>query len=317
MTLKLVPQMPPASRPKIPAGRLFAATALVMCAFAANSILNRAALSDDLISAGAFAMLRVVAGATMLLLLLSRRRTPDHQEPDDLEPDDLEPDSWSPDFWAIVGLSAYMVGFSFAYTRMDAGIGALILFGGVQLTMFSGAIQRGEHIASRRWTGAIISLSGLGLLLWPSSSTTGMPDLSLSAFFLMSFAALGWGIYSLIGQRADDPLRATAQNFTYAVPVIIAACLILGDAFQITGKGAVLAIISGAGTSALGYAAWYAILPMLGSTRAALVQLSVPVIAMAFGALLLGEAITGKSILAASLVLGGILIGMAASKSRR
>jgi drug/metabolite transporter (DMT)-like permease len=94
------------------------------------------------------------------------------------------------------------------------------------------------------------------------------------------------------------------------VPVVLVGWLLFEQSDPATLTGIALAIVSGAITSALGYAAWYAILPGLGASRAALAQLSVPVIALVFGAILLGEIITLKAVLASILVLGGILLGI-------
>lgn len=72
--------------------------------------------------------------------------------------------------------------------------------------------------------------------------------------------------------------------------------------------GVALAVLSGAVTSGLGYALWYRILPRLGASRAAVAQLTVPLIAAAGGALLIGEAVGPVFVLAAVLVLGGVAL---------
>jgi len=56
----------------------------------------------------------------------------------------------------------------------------------------------------------------------------------------------------------------------------------------------------------MGYALWYRILPRLPASVAAVAQLTVPVIAMAGGTALLGEALTAEILMAAVLVLGGV-----------
>ena len=149
-------------------------------------------------------------------------------------------------------------------------------------------------------------MSGLALLFWPSDYGT----LHLGAYALMTIAALGWGVYSLIGRTVDDPLHATAWNFTYSLPIAIAALWIIPDAQAASLSGVILAVISGAVTSGLGYALWYSVLPRLGATIGALSQLSVPVIALGLGALLLNEDVTLKGAISSVLVLGGIGVGI-------
>jgi drug/metabolite transporter (DMT)-like permease len=281
--------------------RLAALTALVMTAFAANSILNRMAVGPGLIGATDFALIRAVAGAAMLaalvvlrqssLPLLSTRRIP-----------------------GALGLAVYLVGFSLAYLAIDAGIGALILFGGVQLTMFAGALLAGEAMAARRWIGAGLAMAGLAWLVWP----VGDVALPWLATLAMLAAALGWGIYSLVGRRATDPLAETAANFVLAAPLCAVALLAWpGAGVDMTTQGVLLAILSGAVTSGLGYALWYAVLPKLEASVSGLVQLSVPVIAMAGGVLLLNEAVTPRMIGAAVLTLGGIAYGLGAFQRTR
>lgn len=276
--------------------RVVALTALVMVAFAANSVLNRAAVGAGHIGALDFALLRAVAGAVVLVALirLGGGRVPL------LVPRRV---------LGGVMLSTYLIGFSLAYLAMDAGLGALILFGGVQVTMFAGALALGERPPARRWFGAALALAGLVWLVWPGAGATA-PLWSVAA---MALAALGWGIYSLIGRGSADPLGDTGAAFVWATVLGFVAMLVQTGGSMVndaTGQGMALAVISGAVTSGLGYALWYRVLPRIGASVAGLVQLSVPVIAGLGGALLLAEAPTRDMILAGAVVLGGIGWGL-------
>ncbi|MFW5641741.1 MAG: DMT family transporter, partial [Roseicyclus sp.] len=213
-----------------------------------------------------------------------------------------------------LGLALYLVGFSVAYVSLDAGIGALILFGGVQVTMFAGAVLGGERLPARRWVGAGLALAGLAWLVWPAGAVA-LPPVATAA---MLAAALGWGVYSLVGRHATDPLAETGANFVLAAPLCGLALLILpGSAAPWTGPGILLAILSGAVTSGLGYALWYAVLPRLGASVSGLVQLSVPIIATVGGVLILGEVLTLRSLGAGLLTLGGIAYGLGAFQRTR
>lgn len=268
-------------------------TSLTMLAFAANSLLNRAALADGLIGPAMFSGVRVAAGVAALLLLLAIR-------------DRALPRPAPLNTVAALALCAYMLGFSFAYVVLDAGLGALILFGGVQVTMFAGGLIGGERPPRHRWVGMTVSLVGLLVLVWPGN----MAAPPLASFALMALAAVGWGIYSLEGRRSGDPLRATAWNFTYALPIVVAVLLTAPETVATTRQGLLLAIVSGAVTSGMGYALWYRILPRLGASVAALAQLSVPVIALALGAGLLEEHVSLVAVLSSAMILGGIGVGL-------
>lgn len=270
-----------------------ALVALAMLAFAANSVLNRMALTEAGMGPAAFAVIRVAAGAMMLGALVMARG------------------GWarlSPKLNAVnaLALAAYMLGFSYAYVSLDAGFGALILFGGVQITMFAGSVLGGDVIPPRRWLGAGVAFAGLAWLLWPEGAAAP----SLAGAALMGVAAIGWGIYSLRGRGASDPLATTAASFLLAlIPAGIAVAM-LPD--SLTTYGVVLAILSGAVTSGLGYALWYAVLPGLSASSAGVVQLTVPVIAIAGGALLLAEPVSMRLMLASVLVLGGVGLAVTA-----
>lgn len=276
--------------------RLIAVSVLVMVAFAANSVLNRAAVGAGQIGALDFALLRAVAGAGMLMVLIRLRGGSVPL----LAPHRV---------LGGVMLSTYLIGFSLAYLAMDTGLGALILFGGVQVTMFAGALVMGERPPLRRWFGAGLALAGLVWLVWPGAGATA----PLWAVGAMAAAALGWGIYSLIGRGSADPLGDTGAAFVWATVLGFVAVLVQTGGSMVndaTGQGMALAVISGAVTSGLGYALWYRVLPRLGASVAGLMQLSVPVIAGLGGALLLAEAPTRDMILAGAVVLGGIGWGL-------
>jgi drug/metabolite transporter (DMT)-like permease len=271
--------------------RLILLTSLAMVAFAANSILNRMAVGQGEIDAQSFALVRLLAGAIMLGACLAYRR--------------IGWPGWAGRGVGVAGLLIYLFGFSTAYVSLSAGTGALILFGFVQITMFAGALLARETVRASRWLGAAMAFAGLVYLMIPSVALG-----ALGPMVAMSMAGVGWGIYSLAGRRAGDPLAATGWNFILAVPMALlvwagSSAAIATPYWDIRGLG--LAVISGAVTSGLGYALWYHLVPVLGSARAAVAQLTVPVLAAA-GGLALGEALSLRFVIAALVVLGGVAV---------
>lgn len=260
-----------------------------MLAFAANSILCRLALGQGLIDAATFSTVRVCSGALMLSVILLPRW--------------IRTGPATGNWRAAVMLFAYMACFSFAYLSLDAGTGALILFGAVQLTMFIAALRGGEYFAPWSWVGLSLAIGGLVYLVSPGVTA---PD-TVGAL-LMSVAGIAWGLYSLYGRGSNDPLEATAANFIYSVPLVILVSLVFLANFSVSREGLLLAIASGAAASGLGYAIWYTALKGLSGTRAATVQLSVPVIAAFGGVVLLSEAITLRLLIASAVTLGGVAI---------
>jgi drug/metabolite transporter (DMT)-like permease len=259
-----------------------------MIAFAGNSMLCRAALKHTRIDAASFTTVRLLSGAIVLWIIA---RT-------------LRGKSMGGGSWLSAGaLFIYAAGFSFAYLTLSAGTGALLLFGAVQATMIGHGIWAGERLQGLQVAGLALALTGLVSLLLP-----GLSRPPLSGSLLMLGAGVAWGAYSLRGKRAGDPTRATAGNFIRALPMAAGLSLLLYDGAAIDRAGVGYAVASGALTSGIGYALWYAALPALKATQAATVQLCVPVIAALGGVLVLGERLSLRLTLASLAVLGGIAL---------
>jgi drug/metabolite transporter (DMT)-like permease len=271
-------------------------TLLALLAFAANSLLCRAALRDNGIDAASFTGLRLASGAAMLCLLLTVR---------------CQSFTGLLQRQSITGgalLFVYAAGFSFAYLQLGAATGALVLFATVQLSMLAVGIVRGERPGTQGWVGIALACLGLAALLLP-----GLQSPPLRSVLLMALAGLAWAGYSLRGQTGADALQATAGSFLLSLPPAALLLLFALPDARIDANGAVLAIASGALASGLGYAIWYRALPGLTATQAATVQLSVPLLAALGGIALLGESMSLRLLLAAA----GIVLGIAAVIYRR
>ncbi len=273
--------------------RLFLLTALTMTAFAANSILNRLAVDSGTIDPASFAVLRVAAGALVLALLVRWRGR-------------SLPLLVPRRFIGAGSLVLYMIGFSAAYLTLDAGLGALILFGVVQITIFVLASLRGAPPQLRQIVGAAIAFGGLAWVLSPSETVVVDP----AGVAFMAAAGVGWAVYTLAGRSEPDALAGTAANFCMALPPVLLAPLILGGEPVVSLTGAAFAVLSGAVTSGLGYALWYSVVGRFSPAMAAIVQLAAPVIALIAGVLLLGEVASLRLVAGAVLVLGGIALSV-------
>ncbi|GHE03908.1 membrane protein [Defluviimonas sp. 20V17] len=279
--------------------RLFALILVTMIAFAANSVLTRVGLAEGRIGPAAFSAIRLASAALALslLVILRGRKLPL-----------ATPGRWR----GVVALAIYVLGFSFAYVWLSAGVGALILFGAVQITMFSAGLRSGERMPPQRLIGAAVAFAGLIWLMWPAGHATPDPAGSL----LMAAAGIAWGAYSILGRGASEPEAETAANFLLATPFGIAA-LPLAVGAPLTPTGVALALASGVVTSGLGYALWYHVLPQLRASTAAIAQLGVPILATAGGVALLGEALSWRFVTATVLVLGGIALSLRPSRRSR
>ncbi len=266
-------------------------TSLALVAFAANSVLCRRALGTDVIDAASFTSIRLLSGILMLFILVQLQARNEK----------ATSTSWLAGWWLFL----YAVTFSFAYLALDTGTGALILFGAVQITMIAVSITKGDQLHLTEWLGVLTAFGGLVVLNLPGATAP-----SFLGFTLMAIAGVAWGLYTLAGRGSSTPLLDTSGNFMRALPFTILLALFAYTTLELnlSTEGVLLAATSGAITSAIGYAIWYAALKDLSSTQAAVLQLSVPVLAAIGGILFMSESITFRLTVSAVMILGGILM---------
>lgn len=275
-------------------------TIITLIAFALNSVFARLALLDGAIDEASYTAVRIIAGAIMLALLVIIGRK-----------EQLKTVIAGGNWISAAALFIYAITLSFAYVGIETGLGALVLFACVQATMIGWALFKGDRPLPLEWLGLVVAM---GAFIWLVSPGLEAPD--PFSTFLMALSGVAWGIYSLRGQGNSDPLLATAGNFVMSVPMSLLLALIFLSQLESNFYGFALAVASGALTSGLGYAIWYRVLPQIGSTQGAIVQLAVPVIAGFGGLLFAAEPFTSRFIIASVLILGGVAIAIIA-KARR
>ncbi len=272
-------------------------TTAALIGFSANSLLTRAALGAGLIDAGTFTLVRLATGACVLALL-ARIRTRDT----------IERGSWK----LATLLAGYAICFTLAYLRIGAAVGALVLFGSVQVTMIGTGLVRGERPSRIDWCGLALAIAGLLVLTLPGAAA---PDLIGAS--LMVAAGVCWGAYSLAGRSNRDPLGATAGNFLRATVLGVVFAALTTVNRHITPVGLGLAAASGSVASGLGYTLWYAVLPRIAPWRAAIVQLLVPIVTALIATAWIGESITSRLLLATVLIASGVALTIAPALHRR
>ena len=273
-----------------------ALTVLSLIAFAGNSVFCRLALAGPIIDPASYTAVRLITGAVTLWIIAAFRRK--------------ESFGKSGGSWISASmLFLYAVTFSFAYISLSAGTGALILFAAVQITMIAVGLYAGERPELLEWLGLFIAISGLIYLVSP-----GITAPSILGSLLMAIAGIAWGVYSLRGRGASDPVGATTDNFLRTVPLAVGVVLLWLPTLTITPMGFLWAALSGSITSGVGYVLWYAALPRLTATRAATVQLAVPVLTALAGLVVLSEAISLRLVISAVAILGGV--GLAVSRRK-
>ncbi|HYT58291.1 MAG TPA: DMT family transporter [Verrucomicrobiae bacterium] len=273
-----------------------ALTVLALIAFAANSVLCRLALAEPIIDPASYTAVRLITGAVTLWIIAAFRS-------------DGSFGKFGGSWISAAMLFLYATTFSFAYISLSAGTGALILFAAVQITMIAVGLYTGERPEILEWLGLFIAICGLIYLVSP-----GITAPSILGSVLMATAGIAWGIYSIRGRGAFDPVSATTANFLRTVPLAVGIGLAWLPTLTITPMGFLWAALSGSITSGVGYVLWYAVLPHLTATRAATVQLAPAPLAALGGVVVLSEAISLRLIISAVVILGGVALAISRPK---
>ena len=276
--------------------KIIASTVFALFAFAANSVFCRLALGDEAIDATSFTSVRLFSGIIILFILM---QFTSHVS---IPQGSLKANA-NGSWLAAIMLFTYAVTFSFGYISLDTGTGALILFGAVQITMILFNVISGSRLHYSEWLGLTCAFIGFVYLILPSITTP-----SLTGFILMSVSGMAWAFYTLLGRKSKHALSDTAFNFLRTSPFILILVLLSFNNLHISSTGFLLAVLSGAIASGIGYFVWYIALSGLSVTQAAVLQLFVPIIAALGGVVFTSESITLRLIESSILVLGGILL---------
>jgi drug/metabolite transporter (DMT)-like permease len=278
---------------------------LALCAFAvlgfaANSLLARGALGANAIDPSSYTLVRLLTGSAMLVLLCAaaRRHGVARGSP-------ITPRTRRARLLAAGALASYATAFSYSYLQIGAALGALVLFPTVKIALLVHGHMRGERAPGREWAAAALGLAALAVLTAP-----GLRRPDPLGVVLMILAGLSWAAYTVGGRQEVDPLRATRGNFALATlavsPLVVPAAL----AGHVTSHGVLLAVVSGAITSAIPYVVWYRVVPVLTGMQLGLAQLSVPVLAGIGAVAMLDEPLSTRLVVAAALIAAGVFVAL-------
>ena len=277
--------------------KLFIFIAISLLFLSANSIIARMALITQNIDAFSFTFLRIFSGTILLLIIyfLKNKKL------------DL---NMKKNWFSSFMLFLYAICFSYSYVNMYAGVGTLILFAVVQLSMIFIAIFYKEKLSSNKIIGVLIAFMGLFYLLYPKE------DFSISFFhtFLMIISGVAWGVYSVLGKNSKNAILNTTDNFFKALVFTLIFMIFFIDDIKFDFYTSFLAIFSGAITSAFGYLVWYEILPKIEILTASILQLLVPIIGIFLSVILLNEVLSFELLTSTLLILLGIFVALRRKK---
>lgn len=258
---------------------------------ASNSILCKLAIVNHYADAYSFTFLRLVFAALTLFFIVSLKER---------AIDITLNKNWTSAFFLFL----YAITFSYAYINLDAGLGTLILFAFVQLTITFYAVMNKEKICFKQTFGILTALLGLLYLFYPRDNFT----ISMEGFILISLAGISWGVYTILGKKSENALKDTNENFLKTIPFLLIYLLIFPINIEINIDGLILSFLSGAITSAIGYVIWYKVLDNISILTAGVIQLIVPIVAIFLSIILLNEPITITLLVSTALILIGIYL---------
>jgi drug/metabolite transporter (DMT)-like permease len=219
--------------------------------------------------------------------------------------------AWRP--LVLVGLvnsSIPIVSLSWAETRIDSGLAAVIqasapLFTALLALRFS----RAEIVTGTRFAGLIVGFGGVALLVG------AQPSGDVVAALAVTFSALCYAVAALYSARAlahVPPLVTAVGALTAAAVALVPfAALQLPSHFP-SGKVTAAVLALSIGGTGVAYVLYYALLAGAGASRSILITYLVPALALAYGALLLGEPVTAPALSGLVLVLAGVGLGTGA-----
>jgi drug/metabolite transporter (DMT)-like permease len=282
------------------------AVALIMLAFAGNSVMTRYIIVGGLASPYLLTTVRFASGLVMLLLL--RGAIPS------VAPQSLRR---FPDLGGGFLLGAYAFSISFGYVFIPAAAGTLVFYAFVILTMaLFGVLHDGDRPNSRSVAGQGLAILGVVVI-----TLGGIRDVSLLGVLLMAATGASWGLYSAHGRSAGDARSYTFSTFLVVGIFSLSLLPIVGWlepaalSIQLTWNGLGLALFMGMISTALSYILWHLTLRRITASQGGIVQLLVPVLASTMGVLLLGEHLTITLALGGALVLAGIYLNRLAPRA--
>jgi O-acetylserine/cysteine efflux transporter len=223
---------------------------------------------------------------------------------------------------AAYGICTGVIQFGVAFTAMNIGISAglasLVIQMNAFFTVLLSSLLFAERLRWFQWFGLAVAFSGLGVI-----ASTKDSSLTLLGLLLMLLAALGWASANIVVRHVSgfmpkpDLLAFAIHGNAYAPLPLLLLSLLLEGGSQDWQAMRHLSLLSGASALYLAwiatvacFGAWAYLIGHYGAAQIAPFSLLVPVFGMLLSAWLLGEALTSVKILAAGLVISGLLINV-------
>jgi drug/metabolite transporter (DMT)-like permease len=220
-------------------------------------------------------------------------------------------DWWDLAWLGVVGHCMYQLCFVGGLSRTSASNAALI-FGTspVAIALTSTALGH-ERIGWLHWLGAVLSATGVYFVVGRGASLAGA---NLYGDVLVALGVVCWTAYTVGGRRLmsrHSPLYVTGMTMAFGtVPyAVLALPAFFGVRWHdVTATTWVLLVPTALFALCFAYTVWYTAVQLIGPARASIYANALPLIAMLFAAVWLGEPITHVKLVGVAAVLGGVLL---------
>lgn len=215
---------------------------------------------------------------------------------------------------ACLAAAIYYYGFARGTSLLPSGIagavsGAIPLFSVIAAALF----LRDERLTQTMMLGLIVGFIGVFIIARPFE--TGLNSASTEGVLFMTLGSFSLGISFVYAKKYVIPLRLpTAALATYQLgfaTIILALFTDLGGITNIAQNGqALTGLVLGLGLAGTGlaYIIYYYIVSEMGAVTASSVTYVPPIVALAIGAVMVGEQINATDYFAAALILAGVIV---------
>jgi drug/metabolite transporter (DMT)-like permease len=197
---------------------------------------------------------------------------------------------------------------------VHSGLAAVII-AAVPLFMSSidALIPGGHRLSGVGWTGILVGLGGVVMLVSPSFSGTGEEGINPAGIIGLLFASFSWSVGSIYSKRqamgGDVFMNTAVQMFSGGVVLMIVAIITGEVGIQGISQEGFLAllylIIFG---SIIGYTSYTYLLHHVPPAKASTYAYVNPIVAILLGALILSEPLEVRTLLSTAVILAGVAV---------
>ena len=218
----------------------------------------------------------------------------------------------------LIGVGQFGLLFVAMNGHISPGLASLVIQVQVFFTIGLAMMMAGESLQRVQWVALALGATGLGVIVTHTDGSTTLLGLAM-----ILCAALAWAGGNLVSRAAGriNMVAYVVWSSLFAVPPLFALSLwlegwdALAAGIQHADLGAWAAVAwQAAGNTLFGYAAWGWLLARHPAGTIAPMALGVPVFGIITAAVWLGEPLPPWKLLAAAMVIGGLLINLLAQR---